>query len=200
MLETYSTQPKLALRFGIVASYNPETDFEKFECTFLINREWVTETFLRSDVVAFQTDDLVQEAQSSISAIYQDYKIVALGKPLSVEALDSQLRTWDPRGYHCGWVSIQDQGCNVGFFNQLIGVVAVLHEDDIFYHKQRVIKVDSGGFILQGVCEDYKFNLIQPAVIGFAPVGCGTISEAKELAEQVRKFHATKHRLLPSFS
>ncbi len=190
--ELYAQLPKAALYCGIVAAYQMLEE-GVYTCLFRLSGEWVKAKFERDDIIEFMPSGLSEDAMETAHARFPEYTVVQLDLPLSQRPLDAQVRQYDPRGYHCGWQAISDKH-HIGYVNQNVNTVVVLHEADLFHHSQRIIKADSCGWGVQGL-RKFKPTLITPAVFGFAPRKLGR-DDGALLADKVREFHRTKYKLL----
>ncbi|WP_390241917.1 hypothetical protein [Vibrio sp. R78045] len=193
MKNIFNALPKCATIYGHIASYEKTRD--GFSCIFKHSGAFLKADLCISEIASFHEHDYSKEAMTVAQTKYKNATIRQLNYPLAIKALDTQVRPYDPAGYHCGWKSISHNGYHIGYFNYKENVLVILHEEDLYKHTQKVIQVDSGGFNLKGVHEVYKLNLVTPAKYGFVSDHVNNIAQASEIAQKIREFYRSIHTL-----
>jgi len=189
----FNALPKCATIYGHIAGYEKSRD--GFSCIFKHAGVFLKAELCLSEIASFHERVYSKEAMAVAQAKHKNAAIRQLTSPLAIKALDSQVRPYDPTGYHSGWKSISHNGHHIGYFNFKVNVLVILHEEDLYKHTQKVIQVDSGGFNLKGIQDTYKLNLISPAKYGFVSDHVNDIAQASKIAQKIREFYRSIHTL-----
>ncbi|MGR5347375.1 hypothetical protein [Vibrio mediterranei] len=191
----FDRKPKLVTIFRQIAAYEVKHDKGDIRYELLyrksMNGAWIRMTIEPKEIATLVVSKL-SWVRDQVTALYPNFEIAQMESPLSIEALDVQLKRFG-KGWCCEWLPCLIDGKVVGLQNEKLNTIALYCNEEINLRLLPSIEAEYGGFRYEGLVEGHKFARVGPSEFGAGKHFIDSEEEAAEVASQLIEFGKIRH-------